>query len=116
MAVGAVYLTKERLMVYWILDWLVLSVSVFVVTKILKAVYIRDFATALIVALVYGVLKLFLGKLLVILSLPFMVVTLGLFYFVINAFLLWLTDKLIDGFEIKGFLNAIVAALLIWGD
>ena len=100
-------------MVSWLLDLLILSISVFIVTKLLSTVYIRDFGTAIIVALVYGVLKLVLGKLLVLLSLPLMVLSLGLFYFVISAFLLWLTDKLIDGFEIKGFLNTIIAALLI---
>ena len=41
------------------------------------------------------------------------VLTFGLFYFVINAFLLWLTDKLIDGFEVKGLFNTLIAAFLI---
>lgn len=42
-----------------------------------------------------------------------MVLTFGLFYFVINAFLLWLTDKLISGFEVKGLFNTLIAAFLI---
>ena len=95
------------------LDWLVLSLSVFIVTHLLRAVYVKNFGTAAVVALVYGVLKLVLGKVLLLLALPFLIVTLGLFYFVINAFLLWLTDQLIDGFEIKGFFNTLIASVLI---
>ena len=90
-----------------------LSISVFVVTQILPSVRIKGFSTSVVVALVYGVLKVLLTKILVVLSLPLMFVTFGLFYFVINAFLLWITDKLIDGFEIKGLLNTLVAAFLI---
>lgn len=97
----------------WILNWLILSLSVFLVTKIMSSVQVRNYGTALVVALVYGLLKLLLTKVLVILSLPFIILTLGLFYILINAFLLWLTDKLIDGFEIKGFFSTIIASILI---
>ena len=90
-------------MINLLLNWLILSISVFVVTKLMSSVHIKNFGTALLVALVYGILKLLLTKILVLLSLPFIILTLGLFYLVINAFLLWITDKLIDGFEIKGF-------------
>jgi len=65
------------------------------------------------VALVYGVLKSLLWWLLVILSLPLVVLTLGLFLIVINAALLWLTDKLISGFEIQGFGSTLLASVLI---
>ena len=97
----------------WLLNWLILSVSVFVVTRILPSVRIKGFATAVIVAFVYGILKLLLTQILVFLSLPLIFLTFGLFYFVINAFLLWLTDKLISEFEVKGLFNTLVAAFLI---
>ena len=84
----------------WLLNWLILSVSVFVVTRILPSVRIKGFATAVLVAFVYGILKLLLTQILVFLSLPLIFLTFGLFYFVINAFLLWLTDKLISEFEV----------------
>ena len=86
----------------WLLNWLILSVSVFVVTRILPSVRIKGFATAVLVAFVYGILKLLLTQILVFLSLPLIFLTFGLFYFVINAFLLWLTDKLISEFEVNG--------------
>lgn len=108
----------------WFIELLVLSTSVFVVTHILPSVhvknfhilpsvYVKNFGTAVVVALVYGILKMLFRGVLIFLSLPLMIVTLGLFYFVINAFLLWITDKLIDGFEIKGFFTTIIAAFLI---
>ena len=101
------------MLVEWILNWFILSVSVFVVTRILPSVHIKGCSTAVIVAFVYGLLKLLLTKILVFLSLPLIVLTFGLFYFVINAFLLWLTDKLIEGFEAKGLFNTLIAAFLI---
>ena len=97
----------------WLLNWLILSVSVFIVTRILPSVRIKAFATAVFVAFVYGILKLLLTKILVFLSLPLIFLTFGLFYFVINAFLLWLTDKLISEFEVKGLFNTLIAAFLI---
>ena len=97
----------------WLLNWLILSVSVFVVTRILPSVRIKGFATAVLVAFVYGILKLLLTQILVFLSLPLIFLTFGLFYFVINAFLLWLTDILISEFEVKGLFNTLVAAFLI---
>ena len=101
------------MLVTWLLNWFTLSVSVFVVTRILPSVRIKGFATAVLVAFVYGILKLLLTQILVFLSLPLIFLTFGLFYFVINAFLLWLTDKLISEFEVKGLFNTLVAAFLI---
>ena len=97
----------------WLLHWLILSVSVLVVTRLMPSVRIKGCATAVFVAFVYGILKLLLTKILVFLSLPLMILTFGLFYLVINAFLLWLTDKLIPGFEIKGAFSTLFAAFLI---
>ncbi len=101
------------MLINWILNLLVLSASVLIVTYILPAVRVKGCATAVGVALVYGIFKFLFTGILVFLSLPFIILTLGLFYFVINAFLLWITNKLVDGFEIDGFLNTLFAAVLI---
>ena len=97
----------------FLMNLLAFSLSVFIVAELLPSVRVRSFVTALGVAMVYGVLKFFLYWLLVLVSLPFIVITLGLFLIVINAFLLWLTDKLIRGFEIKGLFNTLIASVLI---
>ena len=97
----------------WLMAWLAFSISVFVAARILPAVHIRSVGTAIGVAAVYGILKFFFYWLLVFLSLPFIIITLGLFLIVINAILLWVTDKLLEGFEIDSFLHTIFASLVI---
>ena len=92
---------------------LILTLIILVIDWILPAVHIKNFGTALAVAIVYSLLNFFLGWLFFILALPLIILTLGLFKFVINAFLLWITDKLIDGFRIDGFGWTLVTALLI---
>ena len=90
-----------------------LSVAVFVVAQLLKGITLKSYGTALIVALVYGFLSWLLGGIFTFLTLPLMVLTFGLFKFVINAILLWLTDMLIPDFKINGVGTLIVAAILI---
>jgi len=92
---------------------LILSIAVFIVANILPGIYMKNFFTALVVAIVYSIVSFFLGWLLVFLALPFMLITFGLFKLVINAFLLFITDKLIDDFEIKDGLTTLIAAVLI---
>ncbi|MDG2070385.1 MAG: phage holin family protein, partial [Pseudomonadales bacterium] len=65
------------------------------------------------VAVIYGLINVTLGSLLMILSLPFMIITIGLFKLIINTFLLWITDQLIDDFEIEDLGTTFVVAVLI---
>lgn len=95
------------------MELLAFGLSVFVVAIVLPSVKVRSFGSALIVAIVYGILKFFFYWLLVVVSLPFILITLGLFLIVINAFLLWITDKLIDGFEIDGIFSTVIASVFI---
>lgn len=97
----------------WIVTWLIFSSSVCIAARVLPGLRVRSFWTAVWVAAVYGLLKFFLFWLLVILSFPIVVLTLGLFLFVINAFLLWLTDKVVDGFQIDGFGWALLGSLVV---
>ena len=90
------------------------AVAFLIVARVLPGFRLRGgFGSALLVAFVYGVIKALLWTLLVVISLPLVVVTLGLFIFVINAFLLWLTDKLLGRLEIRGFGTLIFAAFLL---
>jgi putative membrane protein len=85
-----------------------------IVARLLPGFEVRGgFGSAVLVAFVYGVIKALLWKLLVILSFPLVLLTLGLFIFVINAFLLWLTDKLVRRLEVRSFGTLIVAAFLL---
>ncbi len=92
---------------------LILSAAVFIVASILPGIYIKNFFTAIVVAVVYSIVSFLMGWLLVFLTLPFIIITFGLFKFVINAFLLYITDKFVDDFKLKDFMTTLMAALLI---
>ncbi len=100
-------------MIELILNFFILSLAIFLVALLMPAVHIDKPTTALVVALVYSIVNIAIGWLLFIVSLPLLLVTFGLFKIVINAILLWITDKLIKGFRIESFLWTVVAALLI---
>jgi putative membrane protein len=88
-------------------------ISVLWVSRALPGIHLKGWGTALGVAVVYSILHALLFKLLLVLAAPLVLLTFGLFAFVLNAFLLWLTDKLIDGFKINSFLTTLGAAVLI---
>lgn len=92
---------------------LLLSVAIFLVAKILPGIHLKGFGTAVVVSIVYSVINYLIGWLLILVTWPAVFLTFGLFKFVINAFLLWITDKLIDDFEIDGIGTTLIAALLI---
>jgi len=96
-----------------LINILILSVAVFLVANFLPGIRIKHFGTAILVAIVYSLINFFVGWLLIVLSLPFIIITFGLFKLVINAVLLWLTDKILDDFEIKDFLTTFIAAMCI---
>ncbi|RLB88656.1 MAG: phage holin family protein [Deltaproteobacteria bacterium] len=96
-----------------IINMLILSVAVFLVAQLLPGIRVKNFYTAIIVAIVYSLINFFTGWLLILLSLPFMIITFGLFKLVINAFMLWLTDKLMEDFKISDLLTTFIAAFLI---
>lgn len=82
-------------------------------SRIIPGVRLSGYKSAVAVAVVYGVLGALLKSVLVVLSLPLVVLSLGLFLLVINGFLLWLTDKILEGFEIRspGSLAVMTVAL-----
>jgi putative membrane protein len=92
---------------------LLLSVAVFLVAQLLPGIRLKNFGTAIIVAVVYSLINYLIGWLLLFLSLPFMILTFGLFKFVINGFLLLITDKVMEDFEIDGIGTTFFAAFLI---
>ncbi len=94
-------------------NMLILSVAVFLVANVIPGIRIKSFVTAVVVAVVYSVINFLFGWLLILLSLPFMIITFGLFKLVINAVLLWATDKLIEDFRIWDFFTTFIAALCI---
>jgi putative membrane protein len=102
-----------------LLGWAINAVALFLLPYLVPAVQIRTFGTALIVALVIGLLNTFIRPVLFVLTLPITVLTLGLFTLVLNGLMFWIAARFIDGFDVGGFWWAVLAALIYsiisWG-
>jgi len=96
-----------------ILKVLLSAAAVLFIAYILPGVEVENYETALWVAVVVGLLFLLLKPILVILTLPVSILTLGLFLFVINAVLILLADSWIDGFSVSGFWTALLFSILL---
>jgi len=96
----------------FILKWLLAACALLMVAYLYPGVQVESFGSALIAAAVVGVFYTVLRPLLVILTLPVTVVTLGLFLFVINALLFWAAAEVFDGFHVNGFWAALVGSLI----
>ncbi len=95
-------------------NWLISALSIFLVASYLPGFSVNSFTTALVVALVLGIINAIIKPILIILTLPINILTLGLFTFVINAALIMLAASLVPGFKVAGFGPALVAALILW--
>ncbi|MDB4968435.1 MAG: hypothetical protein JWN44_4124 [Myxococcales bacterium] len=99
-------------MVHILIHLLVTAIAVLAAARIVPGIRVRSFGSAVVFAFVLAVLNVLLGKLLIILALPFVLLTLGLFLIVINGFLFWLADKVVKGVEVDGFGSAILGSLM----
>ncbi|MDP3761271.1 MAG: phage holin family protein [Ramlibacter sp.] len=92
--------------------WLLSAAALLLVAYIYSGVEVRTFGAAMIAALVIGLLNAIVRPILVVLTLPVTVVTLGLFLFVINALMFWAAAGVLDGFHVQGFVAALVGSLI----
>lgn len=92
---------------------LVNGLAVFATAYILPGVHVENFVTAIIVGIVLGIINAFVKPLLVILTLPITIVTLGLFYFVLNALLILVVSQIVPGFTVASFWWALLFSLVI---
>lgn len=95
------------------LQWLLSAVSLTVISYLLPGFRLKNFGTALIVAGIYGILHLLFSWILKMIFFLPMFLTLGLFTFVINALLLFVTEKLVEDFEIDSLKDTLVGAVLL---
>lgn len=95
-----------------LLRWIVNALALLLVAYLYPGVSIDDFVTALIAALVLGLVNAIVRPILVILTLPATILTLGLFLFVINAFCFWFVAEAVRGFRVDGAVAALVGSLL----
>jgi putative membrane protein len=95
-----------------IVRWLLLAAALLLVAYLYPGVTVTSFGSAMIAALVIGVFNTLLRPLLVLLTLPVTLLTLGLFLFVINALMFWFAAQVLDGFSVAGFAAALIGSLI----
>lgn len=96
-----------------IISWLISAVAILITAYILPGVAVSGFGVAVIVALVLGILNALIKPILVLLTLPINILTLGLFTLVINAALVLLATKIVPGFIVNGFWMAVIFGLVL---
>jgi putative membrane protein len=96
-----------------ILNWLLSALAVWIVSRFVPGIYVSGPVAALIAALAIGLINATIGFVLKILTFPLTILTLGLFWFVINALMLELASALVPGFEVRGFFAAFVGAIVL---
>jgi putative membrane protein len=99
-------------MVKLIVKWLLSAAALLFVAYLYSGVEVKSFTAALIAAFVIGLLNAVVRPILVVLTLPVTVVTLGLFLFVINALMFWAASGVLEGFQVRGFVAALVGSLI----
>jgi putative membrane protein len=97
-----------RILVGWVLN----ALALLAVTYLLPSIQVASFGSALVAALVLGLVNTLIRPLLVILTLPATLLTLGLFLFVINGLLFWAVGNMLDGFSVGGFWPGVFGAIL----
>ncbi len=96
-----------------LLNWLVSAVSIIIAGYLIPGVKVAGIWSALVLALVLGLLNISIKPLLVLLTLPINILTLGLFTFVINALIIMLASSIVKGFEVGGFINALLFSIVL---
>jgi len=105
-------------MIRLIVTWFLNALALFVLPYVIPSIHVESYGTALVAALVLGFINTLIRPLLVLLTLPVTLLTLGLFIFVINGLLFWFVGSFIRGFTVGGFwagvFGAIVYSIISW--
>ncbi|MGA6984330.1 MAG: phage holin family protein [Candidatus Sulfotelmatobacter sp.] len=96
-----------------LLNWVLSALAVWIVSRVVPGIYVSGAASALIAALVIGFINATIGVVLKIITFPLTLVTLGLFWWVINALMLKFASALVPGFQVRGFFAAFIGAILL---
>ncbi|MYN19872.1 phage holin family protein [Rugamonas sp. FT107W] len=95
-----------------VLTWLINAIALLAVPYLMHSVDVTSIGAALVAALVLGLVNTLIRPVLLLLTLPVTVVSLGLFIFIINGFMFWLVAQWVDGFHVDSFASAVGGALL----
>lgn len=93
--------------------WIISTLAILLAAYLIPGISVSGVYIAIIIAVLLGLINAIIRPIVVILTLPINIVTLGLFTFVINGFFFWLLSTFIKGFEINGFWTAVLGALVV---
>jgi putative membrane protein len=96
-----------------IFNFIISALIVMFLANFLPGVEVRDFTTSIIVVLVLSICNAIVKPILLLLTLPITILTLGLFLLVINVVMIYITDALVPGFQVNGFFSALIFSLLL---
>jgi putative membrane protein len=99
-------------MIRLLIVWLINAVALIAVAYLMPGIAVSSFGAALVAALVLGLVNAFVRPILVLLTLPVTILTLGLFIFVLNGLLFWMVGSWLQGFEVAGFWPAVFGAIV----
>lgn len=97
----------------WIIHWILSGIALIVVANILPGIQVDGLKSALIAALVIGLVSATVGLILKIILLPFILLSLGIVYFLINGLMLELASALVPGFRVSGLFTAVIGSILL---
>ena len=97
----------------YIIRWLINAVGLLIVSKTMESIEIDSILTAVVAAAVIGIINTFLRPILIILTLPINILSLGLFTLVINGLIFYFVGNIVEGFQVTGFLAAFIGALIL---
>ncbi|MEW9124166.1 MAG: phage holin family protein [Thermotaleaceae bacterium] len=97
----------------FLMRWFVSALSIYITAKLFQNLYISDFGTAMIAAVILGGANMFMKPIIFLFTLPINVLTLGLFTFVVNGIVLKLAAVFVPGFTVNGFFGAILASIVL---
>jgi len=97
-----------------IIDLLINTVAIIVTAYVLPGVHVSDLIAAVITAVVLAIVNTFIRPVIVLITLPLTILTLGLFILIINSLLILLVSALVPGFKVDGFLWALLFSIVLW--
>lgn len=97
----------------WLIQWLLSGVGLLIVANILPGIAVESFGSALIAALVIGFVGATVGLFLKIMLFPFILLSFGILYFIINGLMLMLASALVPGFRVSGLMTAVLGSILL---
>src|SRR5580698_1782780 len=97
----------------WIIHWILSGVALLIVANVLPGIQVESFGSALIAALVIGFVSATVGLILKIVLFPFILLTLGVVYFLINGLMLKLASEFVPGFRVSGCMTAVIGSILL---